>query len=204
MSATEKLIQLDPTKSIELFGDGTNSQFHHSDMDHFHQPTGISVEEGDFLYGIVRILRPLNCLETGSNIGVSASFICLALRDNRHGSLVTIEHSRTVADVAHAKLTALGFTNFRVECRSVADYTPDAPLDFLWLDTELNQRFAELLRFFPLMSDGAVACIHDLPRLNVPEFGPVPDELRALLDGGKLAMLNFNTPHGVTVFQKRA
>ena len=73
-----------------------------------------------------------------------------------------------------------------------------------WLDTELNQRFAELLRFFPRMTFGAVACIHDLPRLDVPEFGPVPAELRSLLDSGRLAMMNFPTPHGVTVFQKRS
>lgn len=203
MTATEKLLQLDPTKSVEKFDDGTNSQFRHTDMDAYHQPTGISIEEGDFLYGLVRILRPLRCLETGTNIGVSASYTCLALRDNNYGSLVTIEHSVTVAALAREKLTSMGFTNFTIECLKVEEYVSDEPIDFLWLDTELDQRFAELVRFFPQMTDGAVACIHDMPKLESPLFGLVPKELRDLLNSGRLSMMNFPTSHGVTIFQKR-
>lgn len=203
MSATEKLMRLDPTKSVVPFGDGTNHQFHHSDFDHLNQPSGISIEEGELLYGLVRILKPLRCLETGTNIGVSASYTCLALRDNGVGTLTTIEHSPYVADIARRKLQGMGFTNFDVIACKVAELVTEDVFDFLWLDTELDQRFAELVRFYPQMRVGAIACIHDLPRLHTLEFGDVPKELDYLITSRRLAMLNFPTPHGVTVLQKR-
>jgi len=203
MTATEKLMALDPTKGVVAFGDGTNHQFVHSDLDWLGQPTGISTEEIEFLYGLIRLLRPANCLETGTNYGCSASAILLGLKDNEKGSLVTIEHDATVAGVANSKLTAMGFTNFQVYLGSVASFQSNEMYDFLWLDTELATRFGELVRFFPQMNPGAIACIHDLWSLDWSEFGGIPDRLRDLLRSGELRALTFATPHGVTVFQRR-
>lgn len=203
MTSTKKLLSLDPCKKVVPFGDGTNHQFSHSDLQHMGDPTGISCEEVDFLYGLVRIVRPHNCLETGTNYGCSASAICLALQENGVGHLTTIEHDSGVADIASNKLAGMGFKNFTVFKGEVSQYSTTTPLDFLWLDSELNQRFAELLRFFPLMCPGAIACIHDLWNLDWAEFGGIPTGLRDLLAMGDLRALTFNTPHGVTVFQKR-
>lgn len=215
MSAAQRLIQLDPTKSIIPFGDGTNHQFSHSDMKDMGDPSGISIEEGEFLYGLVRILRPTNCVETGTNIGVSASYICLALQDNGMGHLTTIEHDSTVYDLGNAKLSSMGFRNYGMLLCKVSDHITminsfgDANsqikdgIDFLWLDSELDQRFAELLAYFPHMNDGAVACIHDLWHLDFDQFGGVPPDLHELIKSGKLRAVTFRTPHGVTMFQKR-
>lgn len=215
MTPTEHLLSRDPTKTVVPFGDGTNHQFHHSDMNHLQQPTGISVEEGDFLYGLVRILRPTLCVETGTNIGISASYIGTALQHNDWGHLITVEHDNTVADVAEAKLKALGLTMrvtvlrgkvkdvFGFGAEPVPQAMGNAGANLLWLDTEMDQRFGELLDFFPRMTPGAVACIHDLPRLeDGPLFGDVPSELLSLIETRQLSVMSFPTPHGVTCFQK--
>lgn len=204
MTATEKLMELDPTKSIVPFGDGTNHQFSHTDLQHVGDPTGIACEEVDYLYGLVRIVRPRVCLETGCNVGISASAIGLALKDNGYGKLYTIEHDSTVAQLAKDKLAKMGLSEqVEVICAKIENVEIKETFDFLWLDSELRLRFGELLRFYPQMNPGAIACIHDLWGLDFKEFGGLPEELANLLRMGFLRCLTFNTPHGVSVFQRR-
>lgn len=203
MSATNELLQLDPTKSIIPFGDGTNHRFSHSDLQHIQDPTGIANEEGEFLYGLIRVTRPTVCIETGCNVGVSASYIGLALRDNNHGKLTTIEHLPYVADIASVKLARMGLDRVTVFNGEVSDFSVEGPIDFMWLDTEFNQRFPELLRFYPQLSEGALVCIHDIWELDYHEFGGIPDEMKRLLKTGALRVITFKTQHGTTVFQKR-
>ncbi len=214
MSAAQRLMLLDPTKSIVPFGDGTNHQFEHTDMKGWGQPSGISVEEGEFLYGLVRILKPTFVVETGTNIGISASYMLLAMQDNDRGHLTTIEHDSTVAELAQVKLSSMGFKNYGIlnikvsdhlnMINSYGDVKPPIPtIDFLWLDTELKERFMELVNYFPHMKPGAVACIHDIWHLDFKEFGAIPIELLELIKTGELRVLSFQTSHGVMVFQKR-
>lgn len=203
MSATNDLLKLDPTKSIIPFGDGTNHRFSHSDLQHIQDPTGIANEEGEFLYGLIRVTRPTVCIETGCNVGVSASYIGLALRDNNHGKLTTIEHLPYVASIASDKLARMGLDRVTVFNGEVSDFSVDGPIDFMWLDTEMNQRFPELLRFYPQLSEGALVCIHDIWELDFHEFGGIPEEMKHLLRTGALRVITFHTMHGVTVFQKR-
>ena len=205
MSAAQRLIALDRTKTIVPLGDGTNHQFNHSDLDHWNQPSGISTEEGELLYGLIRVVRPTLVLETGTNIGVSSSYICLGLQDNGFGHLTTIEHMTSVAPFAKKKLEEMGFDNFNVFVGEVEIFPQPQPesVDFMWLDTELAQRYAELVRFFPSVKPGGIICIHDLWTLDFDQFGGVPDDMRKLIQTGELRALTFNTPHGISVFQRR-
>jgi len=205
MSAINDLIKLDGCKSIVPFGDGTDHHFSHTDLQWLQDPTGISTREIDFLYGLVRIMRPLAVLETGTNYGCSASAICLGLSDNRFGHLTTIEHSQIVADVARKKLSSMGFSNFSIFTGEIADFPQpeENSIDLLWLDSELGQRYAELVRFFSCMKVGAIACMHDHPYFGINEFGDMPDELGKLIRTGSLSIITFPTIHGVTLFQRR-
>ncbi len=203
MNATQELIRRDPNKTIVPFGSGAHHQFSHADLQHVQDPSGISEEEGDFLYGLIRLTQPRVVLETGSNVGVSASYICLGMEHNGFGHLDTIEHLGFVADIARQKLGDMGFSNVTVHTTEVSQFEVKGKLDFLWLDSELNQRFDELVRFFPSMNPGAIACIHDLWALDWKEFSPIPIELLELLKTGELRAMTFDTPHGVSVFQRR-
>lgn len=52
---------------------------------------GISLEDGMFLYGITRALRPEYVVETGVAAGISSSFFGAALLENQTGQLISIE-----------------------------------------------------------------------------------------------------------------
>jgi len=207
MSASTRLTELDSNKRCIPLGD-KEWQFIHSDTEEARlgQPSGISCEEGEFLYGLTRIMRPTKVLETGTNIGISASYILLALEDNGHGHLKTIEHDKTVSSFAQAKLDSMGFKRFDIFTGEIADFPQpeNNSIDLLWLDSELDQRYAELVRFYPCMKIGAIACIHDHPRFGIPEFGDLPEELVDAIGFGSLNVLTFPTSHGVTIFQKRS
>jgi len=208
MTPTEKLLALDKTKKLVPVSQGSREkQFSHSDLQHLNDPTGISVEEGELLYGLVRTTKPMTVLETGTNIGVSASYIALALKDNGlGGKLITIEHDGTVANKAREKFRTMGLDNVTVLNLSTHTYFAglrDEKFDFLWLDTELKERYQELLTLFPRVVPGGIICIHDLWCLEFDWFGGVPEEMKALIRSGDLRALTFQTEHGVTVFQKR-
>jgi predicted O-methyltransferase YrrM len=182
--------------------------FSHTDLQGFGDPTGIAVEEGELLYGLIRTLKPTSLLETGTNIGVSASYMAIALRDNGAGKLTTLEHDATVAALASNKLTSMGLAPWvNIVCCKSADYfariSQDTTFDFVWLDTELSQRYRELLTLFPRVTPGGIICIHDLWIMDHEWFGGVPPEMQQLFCNGDLRALTLQTDHGLTVFQKR-
>lgn len=208
MNATDKLLELDNTKKVIPVAGSSNLHFSHSDCQDIADPTGIALEEGELLYGLIRTTKPQAVLETGTNIGVSASYIALGLKDNGSGHLTTIEHSTHVANRAKAKFVEMGLSDLiTVEITSTQDYFAKLPqdqkFDFLWLDTELKERYQELLTLFPHVTPGGIICIHDLWCLDFDWFGGVPDDMKQLLWNGDLRCLTFNTVHGLTVFQKR-
>src|SRR5437870_1468065 len=53
------------------------------------------VEVSEFLWGLVRLLKPKQILETGCYTGVSSLFMAQALKDNGFGGLVTLEIENT-------------------------------------------------------------------------------------------------------------
>ncbi len=63
----------------------------------------ITLEDGEFLYALVRVTKPLNVVETGTGNGISTVFIATALRDNNQGGEVqTYEPYRQYSDPAKA------------------------------------------------------------------------------------------------------
>lgn len=194
----------DINKKIVPLGPGKYHEFSHHDLKNIGDPTGIAIQEGEFLYGLVRLILPQRILETGTNIGVSTSYMALAMEHNGYGKIDTIEHSAIVANVAKDKFAKLGFQNIiNVHNKKIEDFQPEGLYDLLWLDSELAIRYQELLRFFPFVSPGGIICIHDLWCLDFDEFGGVPDEMKLLIRNGDLRGITFQTDHGVTIFQKR-
>lgn len=206
MSATYELMQRDP--QLKLVKWDRYVRFQHGDCMDLGDPTGIHIEEGEFLYGLVRMIKPLSILETGTNVGVSAMYMALALLHNHGGGIIrTIEHDTTVARRAAEKFKKMGLDEhillYMGKTQEFFDHPEGELYDFAWLDTEYNQRYSELIWVFDHMGPGGVICIHDLWELDTPEYGGVPELVREWLRKGHLRALTFDTQHGVTVFQKR-
>lgn len=203
-NATEILMERDTTKKVIPFGSGRYQEFAHSDTADIGNPTGIAIQEGEFLYGLTRLILPKRILETGTNIGISASYMALACEHNGFGTIDTIEHDHVVAGRAQQKFDKLGFSNIiTIHKQKIENFQVTGMYDLLWLDSELSLRYGELLRFWPNIAPGGIICIHDLWCLEFDEFKGVPQPMKKLFRSGDLRAVTFQSDHGLTILQKR-
>lgn len=218
MDITKRLLELDPSLSRHNEGywnepydpnrKGSYSSFNDA---------GIEVETGEFLYAMVRLLKPDRVLETGTHWGIGAAYMGTALKDNGKGVMETLEFLPEIYQRAQERFKALGLhinQGGRVNgiLGDVAKFTPDFNYQLMLLDTEPQTRFAELVKFFPYLDEGGYVFIHDLHRHmhQIPNeehgfawpYGPIPNELKDLVTSGKLRPFHFPTPRGLTGFYK--
>lgn len=186
---------------------------------------GVECETGEYLYSLVRLLKPENVLETGTHWGIGASYMGLALKDNGVGHLDTLEFLPEIWQRAKKRMETLGLQNI-VTCHltDAATFDPHYDADqhpegvkpgkygLILLDTEPQTRFAELVRYFPYLADGGFVFIHDLHRHmhQIPNeehgfawpYGQIPDAMKELVKSGQLRPFHFTTPRGLTGFYK--
>lgn len=216
MNFTDQLVKhlktdLEPSdSSYRMFNDG-----------------GVEVEVGEFLYGLVRMMKPSHILETGTHHGISAAYMAQALKDNYEQTakdvpasmgLTTIEFLQPNFEIAKALFEKMGLAGFVKQVfGDVAKYYPENPdqtFDIIFLDTEPQTRFAELIKFFPALKPGGIVMIHDLhPHMHqIPNeehgfawpYGPLPAEIKGMMVKGELRQIHFRTPRGLTLFYKPA
>lgn len=86
---------------LDLLPEPTNAEFK------MYNTGGVEQEVGEFLYGLVRILKPNHVLETGTHKGIASSYMGSALKENTKGKLTTVEYEQThytEANLLFAKL----------------------------------------------------------------------------------------------------
>lgn len=180
---------------------------------------GIECETGEFLYSLVRLLKPENILETGTHWGVGATYMGKALQANQKGELTTIEFLPPIHLKAISRLRDQGLFSIpnarnivRPLLMDVADFVPDRQYELILLDTEPQTRFAELIKFFDALKPGGFVFIHDLHRHmhQIPNqehgfawpYGVIPEEMKDLIKNDRLRPFHFTTPRGLTGFYK--
>jgi len=170
---------------------------------------GIEVEVGEFLYGLIRVTRPDNILETGTHYGVGASFMGQALKDNGAGHLVTLEFIPEIQQAASTRIDTMGLGG-QVESVLIdaALYEPKCKYQLMLIDTEPQTRFAEVIKYFPYLEKGGYLFIHDLhPHMGQvagPEgyefgwpFGAIPQQIKDWVKDGELRPFHLRTPRGL-------
>lgn len=209
MNVTERLIKLDPTLELHNEGDWSNTI---SEFSAFNDG-GVECEVGEFFYSLVRLMKPENVLETGTHLGIGASYMGMALKDNGKGRITTLEFIPELQEKAIARFKALGLDNFVMSVSGDATkYVPDALYDVVFLDTEPQTRFFELIKYFPYVKQGGFIFIHDLHRHmhQIPNeehgfawpYGELPHEIKSLIRTGQSRPFHFTTPRGLTGFYK--
>lgn len=177
---------------------------------------GVEVETGEFLYGMLRVLKPDNVLETGTHHGIAGSYMAQALKDNGNGMLRTIEFQLPNYTIAGERFKRLGLKhhveNILSDVKSYYGNFNDS-YQFIFLDTEPQTRFEELKIFVEHNLDpGGYIFIHDLHRHmhQIPNeehgfawpFGPIPPEVKSWVQNDILRPMHFPTPRGLTGFYK--
>ena len=130
---------------------------------------------GRFLYGLARALRPRRALELGTNLGISAAHLGLALARTEaegrgRGDLVTLEGAPALADLARAHLDALAVgDHVDVVTGRFADTLPDVlasggPFDLVFIDGhhEEEAAFAYASSIRPRLAPGALLVLDDV------------------------------------------
>ncbi len=125
--------------------------------------------KGEFLYQITRQTEPDICLELGSCLGISASYMLSALRENNSGILISIEGGESLSQEARATLQRL-----ELPAESIVCGTFDETLDQILPTTE-NIDLAHIdghhdgqallryvTRILPHFSAGAVLIVDDI------------------------------------------
>ncbi len=122
-----------------------------------------------FLFKLIRKLEPLNCVELGSCVGISASYQASALKINGKGNLITLEGSPEIAKIANETLQILNLQNtsvvtgpFHENLKGVLESSK--PIDFFFNDGH-HDHDAVLLYFneaLPNFSKDAVILFDDI------------------------------------------
>jgi hypothetical protein len=211
---TEELMQLDPSLVIHNEGEWSKTKSLYSAFN----DAGVECEVGEFLYAMVRILKPENVLETGTHEGIGATYIGLGLKRNAWGHLDTIEFLPHIYSQATQRIKTIGL-EYQVTCHfgDARLFTPKEGIKYslILLDTEPETRFAELIRYYDYLNSGGFVFIHDTPRnlcqgnINpdhptIPSwpFGNLPYKIKQWVKNGELRSIHFPTPRGLIGFYK--
>lgn len=113
---------------------------------HVWDDMAVEAEVAEFLYGLMRMLKPEVVVESGTGRGYAAFALATALHDNGHGHLTTFEPSEQLAAEAAARLTGLPAT-------VQAGYACDAwegDADLVFVDSWGAERPRDLAHWLPL------------------------------------------------------
>lgn len=177
----------------------------------------VESEVGEFLYGMVKVLKPRKILETGTYRGWSSAYMAQGLKENGVGSIDTIEYEQEFITISKNRWSKLGLLEYIHEHQQDArTFTPLWDYDLMFLDTEPSLRFDELVRFYPYLRPGGYVFIHDLPpafcqgNINTdhPEieswpFGKCPQQIKDWVSSGDLHTFYFPNPRGMVGFYKK-
>ncbi len=178
---------------------------------------GVELEVGEFLYAFVKMTKPLRILETGTHLGISAMYMGQALKENDEGGkIVTLEifDENIKKSETMWRQTRVQESVIALKARSL-EFETNEIFDMLFLDSEPDIRFDELMRFYPSLKPGGFILVHDL-HVNLGRsdasvngmknwpFGDFREKFGHLIMDHSLQTFVFRTPRGLVVFQKSA
>ena len=158
------------------------------------------VETLEFLYSLVRLLKPNLVVETGTWHGHSAVAMGKALRQNGFGRIISLEIDPEVCAVAQRRVESEGLLPY-VEVRNESSFAAVIPknIDVLLLDSELPIRGAEFEHFRTKLRPESIVIFHDTSTIH----GTVRADVKRLIAEGTLSGMMFPTPRGLAICEYR-
>jgi hypothetical protein len=150
----------------------------------------------DFLYALVRMIKPEHALETGTWLGRSAIAIGSALRDNGFGYLTSLEADPEVARCAIAEIETADLHHWvKVVTNQSLNFQPEKELQFALFDSPIDIRAKEFRHFYGKLAAGASVVFPD----TGAQHRGLADTITELITHGQLSGSFFPTPRGVFV-----
>lgn len=161
---------------------------------------GCEDEVGEFLYGLVRLIKPAFIVETGCYLGDATIAMARALVKNNHGRLIS-------CDIDLEKVT---YTKERIKFEDLREYAEvtlnkgkeliamiGSQIDFAFIDSsprgaERKEEIEELLKY---LKPGSLFVLHDT--------APQHEQICQVANEIELPKIYLNCPRGLTLFQKK-
>lgn len=174
---------------------------------------GVELEVGEFLYGLVRLIKPQKVLSTGIYTGVSDMYIAQGLKDNGYGRTDALEIDQSHIDRAIDLWTRTDVASYITPFRMPSlDFEAIDEYDLFFLDSEPYLRFAELVKFYDKLKPGGFVFMHDLHhhlgQETIPDhepywpWGELPQQIKNWMKDGDLKPWYFPNPRGMSGWQK--
>jgi predicted O-methyltransferase YrrM len=155
----------------------------------------------EFLFQLVRTIKPKLMVETGTFLGLAACYIGRALKQNGRGKLVTCELDAGIFRQA-SQMIGLSSVSDVIEmhhCSSL-DLQVQGQIDILFCDSEPSIRSDEIRHFWDQVPDTGLIIVHDV------NSGDHSDLRQRVLDfdrNRQLSVVLLPTPRGLAICQKR-
>jgi predicted O-methyltransferase YrrM len=147
----------------------------------------------ELLGSLVRATKPKVCVEVGTHIGLCSFEIGTALERNGRGQLHCFEVVPETARATQERTASLPVT---VHCTADVEYDPanlPGPVDFLFVDGDLDNRDASLIHWQPWLSANHIVAVHDSVKR---------EQVREALDAvPHLERIDIVTPRGLTLMK---
>lgn len=157
-------------------------------------------EVNEFLYALVRLLKPQCVVETGSYLGDGTLAIARALKKNGFGRVFSCDILQERVDAVNEWLTKEGLypeTGVVLKCEGI-DLIKQigSQIDFAFIDSspEGKVRGAEIEALIPYLRPLKMFALHDT--------APQHEQINAMANKVGLPKVYFNTPRGLTLFMK--
>ena len=159
------------------------------------------VEVLEFIATLVTTIKPRLVVETGSFLGVSTEWIARGLERNGFGKVISCEFDSVVYEKAKERIEASPLKKW-IELRneSSLEMQVDGTIDFLFSDSDMEIRAAEVKRFLPQMNPNGVILMHDASsHLQVVRAAALKLEAEGLI-----SVVMLPTPRGLVIAQPKA
>ncbi len=160
---------------------------------------GAEKETSEFIYGLIRLIKPAVVVETGSYLGDTTIAIAKALKENNHGHLYSCDIDGSYVKEVNEWLKREGLQ----DCAQVILIRGEelisqlgSQIEFAFIDSggEKGVREGEIKALIPFMKPLQMFALHDTAPQHVG--------MNAVADAVKLPKVYFNCPRGLTLFQK--
>ncbi len=170
-------------------------------------PGCMSVEEAEFIYSLVRLVKPNHALETGCEGGLTTVAIARALQDNGFGDVETVELDVNWYMATGEILTRLGgFEPVHLTLANSLDFIRDydgRAFDFALLDSSIPTRLLEFdaLMQRNLLAPGAWVALHDTNPAHPMRGGAelFPDFVARQPYASRVRFLELPSPRGLLI-----
>ena len=173
----------------------------HPELWHMLDSQTTEVEVLNFLKSLVTTVKPKLIVETGTFLGHGTVKLAEGARENGFGKVITIEFDSDIRNRALVRFESSGLSPW-IESRleSSLDTVIDDTIDFLYSDSHLANREAEIRRLLPQLDPRGLLVIHDASS----HFKLVREAALRLEAEGLISTVLLTTPRGVVIAQRRA